>query len=65
MRLLGPWETSRGLPVGVGGSIAWSVLECLLAALLARAVLTRANARLSAAETNDLDDDPDHQQGSA
>jgi len=42
IRLLGPWEASRGLPVGPWGALAWSALELVLGVWIARRVLSRA-----------------------
>ncbi|MGM0575668.1 MAG: hypothetical protein ACQEXJ_08060 [Myxococcota bacterium] len=44
IRLFGPWEGSRVLPVGRTGAVVWAVLEILLGILVARLVLRRVRA---------------------
>ncbi|MEE2779445.1 MAG: hypothetical protein VYE15_02900 [Myxococcota bacterium] len=41
VRLLGPWEASRGLPVGPWGALAWGLAELVLGCWVARRVLAR------------------------
>ena len=41
IRLLGPWEASRGLPVGPWGALVWALLEMVLGCWVARRVLSR------------------------
>lgn len=55
VRLLGPWDRSRGLSVGLPGAVAWAVIELLLAMWVARKVLHRLAQRTSAREPDDLD----------
>ena len=44
VRLLGPTDGGRGLPVGRVGAIIWAFLEILLALLVARKLLYRARS---------------------
>jgi hypothetical protein len=65
VRLVGPWDSSRGLKVGRAGAVAWAIFELLLATLVGRAVLTRVTRARSAREAEHLDGDAHDQQGGA
>ncbi len=41
VRLVGPWEASRGLPVGRWGAALWALAEVLIACLMVRLVVRR------------------------
>ncbi|MGB0589373.1 MAG: hypothetical protein ACPGU1_06810 [Myxococcota bacterium] len=47
VRLLGPARGGRGLPVGRVGAMIWSILEILLALLVAQRLLSRVKEALS------------------
>ncbi len=51
IRLVGPWDKSRGLSVGRGGAIAWAVIELLLSIGVGWLVI----ARIWAAATRGAD----------
>ena len=63
VRLLGPWSSGRGLAVGQGGAIAWTLLELLIALLVARSLLARVGR--ARARSEDLGDQGGDQERAA
>ena len=56
VRLIGPWKSSRGLPIGTPGAVVWALLQLLLAGWISHQVLRRIDASDSPGEVQHLDD---------